>query len=107
VGDSVRVSMIKEKFDREYDQKWSTETFKVVKRFRREQISLYEIEDWYGELLEGSFYRKELQKVIIDDNEEYIVEKILKKDGSNVYVKWRGWPNKFNTWMPSKDVKIL
>jgi transposase InsO family protein len=107
LGDSVRISMIKGKFDREYDQRWSTETFNVSRRFRREQIPIYEIKDWEGDLVEGTFYAKELQKVIIKDNEEYIVEKILKKEGVNVYVKWKGWPSKFNTWMRSEDVKKL
>jgi len=107
VGDDVRISMIKEKFDREYDQKWSTETFKVVSRFRREKINLYTVGDWDGELIEGSFYRKELQKIIVKDNEEYEVEKILKKEGRNGFVKWRGWPKKYNTWMPLKDIRHL
>jgi len=107
VGDDVRVSMIKEKFDREYDQKWSTETFRVAQRFRRENINLYAVADWFGEVIEGSFYRKELQKIIVKDNEEYEVEKIVKKEGKNVFVKWRGWPKKYNTWMPLKDIRHL
>ena len=107
IGDTVRISMIKEKFDREYDQKWTTETFTVSHRFLRESIPIYNINDWSGERVEGSFYTKEMQSVIVGEDEEYIVEKVVKVTGKDSFVKWRGWPKKFNSWIPSKNVKIL
>ena len=107
LGDSVRISMTKGKFDREYDQKWSTETFKVDSRFIREKIDLYTISDLLDEEVEGTFYSRELQKVLVSDDEEHIVEKVLKRKGLNCLVKWKGWPKKFNSWIPYKDVKDL
>jgi len=99
--------MTKGKFDREYDQKWSTETFKVDSRFIREKIDLYTISDLLDEEVEGTFYSRELQKVLVSEDEEHIVEKVLKRKGLNCLVKWKGWPKKFNSWIPYKDVKDL
>jgi hypothetical protein len=107
LGDIVRISLIKEKFDREYDQKWSTETFSVTKRFIREKIPIYIITDLAGDEVEGTFYAKELQNVRLKDDEEHVVEKVIKKNGANSLVKWRGWPKKFNAWIPSKNVRLL
>jgi hypothetical protein len=107
LGDVVRISLIKGKFDREYYQKWSTETFKVVERRVREKIPVYRISDWMDDEVEGTFYGKEMQKVTVKEDEEHIVEKVIKKKGRNSLVKWRGWPKKFNSWIPSKDVRLL
>jgi hypothetical protein len=106
-GDIVRISLIKGKFDREYDQKWSMETFTVTRRFLREKIPIYIIEDMSNEGVEGTFYSKELQKVTVKDDEEYIVEKVIRREGVNSLVKWQGWPKKFNSWIPSKNVRLL
>ena len=53
---------------------------------------------------EYAFYENELQKVIKEDD-LYAIEKILKKRGRGVnvhyFVKWLGYPNKFNSWVKS------
>ena len=107
IGDTVRISMLKEKFDREYDQKWSTETFIISTRFRRENLVLYKLKDMEGDPLEGSFYSREVQKVTVGENDEHIVEKIVKKKAGKAFVKWKGWPRKFNSWIPVSQIKNL
>ena len=75
----VRVSRIRNLFDREYSQKWSGELFKVKRRFRREGLPVYELVDWSGEEVKGTFYESELQAVNVDPDKEYYVEKVLKR----------------------------
>ena len=36
---------------------------------------------------------------------EYIIEKILKTKGNQMYVKWRGYNNNFNSWLNKYDIK--
>lgn len=105
IGDSVRISLLKEKFSREYDQKWSTEIFHIGSRFRRGQICLYRIKDISGESIDGSFYTKELQRVRVKQTDRYVIEKILKKKTGKVFVKWKGWPKKFNSWINANEIK--
>nr|POF17929.1 retrotransposon-derived protein peg10 [Quercus suber] len=38
------------------------------------------------------------------DDDEYVVEKILKKKGQNYLVKWEGYPSSENTWEPKENL---
>ena len=79
VGNLVRITYLTNIFSREYDEKWTGEIFKIVKRFRRDGLALYKIQDMLGEDIKGSFYQPQLQKVSIKDDKIWKVEKVLKK----------------------------
>ena len=70
---------------------------------------MYKVKDYEGEGLEGTFYDKELQKVIERHN-MYEVEKILKKRGkgrnTQYFVKWLGYPTKFNSWVSASEINV-
>ena len=51
------------------------------------------ISDLNGELIPGSFYEKLLQKT---NQEKLKIEKVLKRKGDKLYVKWKGYDNSFN-----------
>ena len=59
------------------------------------------IGDLIGEKVVGSFYEKELLKT---NQEEFRIEKIIKRKGNKLYVKWKGYDNSFNTWIDKKDL---
>ena len=54
-----------------------------------------------GEKIAGSFYEKELQKT---SHEKFRIEKVLKRKGDKLYVKWEGYDNSFNSWINKKDL---
>ena len=54
-----------------------------------------------GEEITRSFYEKELQKTI---QKEFRIEKVLKRKGGKLYVKWKGYDNRFNSWINKKDI---
>ena len=105
----MRVSRLKNVFDREYSQKWTGELFKVERRFRRTGLPIYVLEDWSGDSVEGTFYQQELQAVNVDENAVYSVEKILqrrtKKKRREVLVRWLNWPKKYDSWIPETEVR--
>ena len=109
VGDRVRISKVKRMFEKSYLPNFTEEMFTVYKRFAR-QVPVYKLKDDAGEILEGTFYEPELQKIIKNDD-VYRVEKIIRKrkrKGVTVYfVKWKGYPDKFNTWVPESDISKL
>ena len=35
---------------------------------------------------------------------EFRKEKVIKKKGNKLYVKWKGYDNSFNCWIDKKDV---
>ena len=56
-----------------------------------------------NENIEGIFYEKELQKSK-NVAGEYIIEKILKRKGNKIYLKWKGLSNNFNQWINKSDI---
>ena len=61
----------------------------------------YVISDLNEEEIVGSFYKKELQKT---NQKELRIEKVIKKKGNKLYVKWEGYDNSFNSWIDKKDL---
>ena len=109
VGDQVRISKMKRTFEKGYLPNFSKEIFTVSQQIPRHP-PVYKLKDYDQEELSGTFYNEELQKVIKEDD-VYEVEKILKKRGKGknreVYVKWLGYPAKFNSWIPASEVKDI
>ena len=110
VGDRVRISKVKRIFKKSYLPNFTEELFTVHKRFPR-QVPVYKLKDDAGEILEGTFYESELQKVIKND-QVYRVEKVLRKRKRNgmveYLVKWKGYEDpKFNSWVPESDITKL
>ena len=98
----VRISISKEQFGREFDEKWSREYFFIAERKLKDKSPIYQIKDVNNELLTGTFYENELQVVQQDEDQVYIIEKILKKSRNRSLVKWLGWPEP--TWIQNSDL---
>ena len=45
---------------------------------------------------------KKLLVHIGTSQEEFRIEKVLKKKGNKLYVKWKGYNNYFNSWIDKK-----
>ena len=111
VNDHVRMTHLSRPFQREYDQKWSGEIFKITERFKRENLPLYKLKDFDEEPITGSFYEQELQKSDKNQNTTWKIDKILKKRKTKgrtmVLVSWLHWPKKFNSWIPQHEIKDI
>lgn len=90
ISDTVRISKVKHLFDKKYTPNWTTELFKIAK-VNITHPRTYQIEDLHGHPIRGAFYEPELQKT--NQHDVYLVEKVLRKRGNNVYVKWLGFDN--------------
>jgi hypothetical protein len=73
----VRLSKAKRTFKKGYLPDWTEELLTVVKCIDTSP-PVYLVKDDHGEILEGTFYAEELQKVIKTDD-VYKIETILKK----------------------------
>ena len=58
----------------------------------------YVINDLNGEEIIGTFYEKELQKT---NQQEFRIEKVMKRKSDKLYVKWKGYDN---SWIDKKDL---
>ena len=106
VGDTVRVSGIKEVFQKGYEQTYSFEVF-TVDEVRNTNPVTYRLKDFTGEQLQGSFYESQVQKVD-KTNKIFTVEKVLdtRKHRGRVqkFVSFRGYPESENRWVNQSDL---
>ena len=105
VGDRVRISKVARVFKKGYLPNWTEEVFVVAERMKG-MPKRYKLKEWDGELIQGSFYERELQRVTTQDT--FRIEAILDRRGrgarKEVLVKWRGWPDKYNSWILEKEM---
>ena len=92
VGDHVRISKYKNIFAKGYTPNWSEEVF-VIKKVKNTVKWTYVINDFNGEKIIGIFY-EELQKT---NQQDFRTEKVIKKKGDILYVKWKGYDSSFNS----------
>ena len=99
-GDKVRIQKTKGLFEKGFTPNWTEEVFTVSKIQRTNPVT-YKITDYNDEEIQGTFYEQELQKT---SQEVYRIEKIVKKGKTTSLVKWKGYPESFNSWVDNKDL---
>jgi len=60
----------------------------------------YLLRDSLGETIAGGFYEHELQRV--NDPNVYLIERVLRKKGTKLFVKWLGMDKSHNSWIDKK-----
>ena len=103
IGDKVRLSKYKRRvFDKGYTPNWTEQVF-VVDEVNLTKPVTYNVVDLLGEKVEGSFNEKELQKA---KQQTFRIEKVVKRDNKKkkALVKWKGYSDKFNSWVSFKDL---
>ena len=100
VGDHVGISKYKNIFSKGYTPNQSEEVF-VIKEVKNTFPWTYVIKDFNDEEIICTFYEKELQKT---NQQEFSTEKVIKRKGDKLYVKWKGYDSSFNSWIDKKDL---
>lgn len=101
VDDVVRISKNKRVFTKGYLPNWTNEVFKIYAVKPTTPVT-YILQDSSGEILKGGFYGEELSESKTGD--VYLVEKIVKRKGDKVLVKWANFDKRMNSWIPAKDL---
>ena len=86
VGDHVRLSKYKSIFSEGYTPNCSEEVF-VIKKIQNTVPWTYVTDGRNSEEITGTFY-----------------EKVIRKKGDKLYVKWKGYDNSFNSWIDKKGL---
>ena len=99
----MKISKRKQVIEKGYLCGWSEEICIISKKFTTTPVT-YAIKDVSDKEIKGRFYEPELQLIITEEN-VYDIEKVLKtrrRYGKiEYYVKWKGYPDKFNSWIDS------
>ena len=106
VGNTVRVAKLKSKFHRSYNAQQNEELYEIMRINQDMPIPLYylksleELDD-----IEGGFYANELTLVNFD---VFDIDRVLKRRTHRgvrqALVKWRGYHNNYNSWIPEVDL---
>ena len=99
VSDHVRISKYKNICAKGYTPNLSEEVF-VIKKVKNTVPQTNVINDLNGNEVIGTFYEKELQKT---NEKEFRIEKVIRKKGDKLFVKWKVFDSSFNSWINKKD----
>ena len=81
----------------------------MVQSFKCFGIHKYHLCNLDGEDVKGTFYELELQLVDYSAQGSFEVEKVIEKRGcgkkEEVLVKWKDWPEKFNSRILALDLQ--
>ena len=114
-GDIVKIFKKKGIFTRGFNQSVTKEYFTIYHIDRRLSKDRYYLKDLMGERIIGSFYSEYLVPFTPPtDGGEYHVDPNLTdykrkkiRGVPHIWVKWLGWPTKFNQWVPEARVRHL
>ena len=73
----------------------------IINKIKNTVPWTYAISDLNGQEITGSFYEMELQKT---SQKEFRIEKVVKRKGDKLYVKWKGYNNSFNSGIDKNNL---
>ena len=95
-GDNVRISKYKRHFEKGYTPNWTEEIFTIDKINMTNPVT-YQVRDLNNGKIIGSFYTRELSQA---KQNIFRIEKAIKKKNKMALVKWVGYSDKHNSWVP-------
>lgn len=101
--DTVRISKLREQFRKGYLPTYQEEYFKIHDRMLTHPPA-YKLRDMNGEVLQGIFYREELQKVIPQKKQYKILRSRKRKGIREHLVHFIGYPSNLDNWVKQKDL---
>jgi len=105
-GDRVRLQKQHRPFEKGYLPGWTEEVF-LIDRAVPGPVATYKIKEWDGTPVKGTFYEQDVQKADVEDDALFRVEKVLQRRRQEVKVRWKGWPKKYDSWIPKRDLSSL
>ena len=97
-------------FDKGYLPNWTEEIFTVAEINDKDTPRMYKLKDYAGDIIDGSFYREEIE-LITKEDDVFLVEKVIRRQRRQsqmwVLVKWLGYPTSMNSWVRQSDLSDL
>jgi len=111
LGDTVRISKFSGAFTKSFTPNFTEEIFTIheICKTRDGRLTIpitYKIRDYNNEIIQGTFYEPEMVKYNKQE-EEYEIESVIQKKNNKWFVKWKGYPSSFNSWVDSASVKSI
>ena len=106
MGEFIRLSIKKALFTKRYQEVWTEEVF-INDAIVSGSPTTYKIKDQDNEPVKTTLYEQEHQLIV--EPKTYRIGKVIrkKKEGDRVllYVKWKSFPVKFNSYMFQEEIE--
>ena len=107
VGETVRISKLRHKMLRGYQEQFKEEYFKIISVSKRLPIPMFGLQSLEtGEMIDGNFYASELQRIGPDS--VFKIREVIKTRGKGKskqgLVRWAGYGDQFNSWEPFANI---
>ena len=111
LNDGVKINRIRENFAKEFYENNSPQIYYISHRSAPAGIQRYKLKDEQNRSLPGTFSSHQLQLARVNAETRYRIEKILHRKRINnvphAFVKWFGYPNNFNSYVPVSEINDL
>ena len=113
VDDCVRIERHKHVFQKGYEPNFTRELFRVCVVRNHPLPVTYQLIDSNGEVLKGWFYAQDLSLVHCDGDTgakqaTWAIERVIKKrrrhGADELFVKWKGFDEKYNSWISASSI---
>ena len=110
-GDLVRLNLMLSPFAKKYEIKYSRAVFLIKNnaQYTKNGIyPMYRVTELDGTTLPGKYYEHELLKIPRKhflEEYEFPIEKVLARKKNKSFVKFLGYSEKYNEWVPNKNIK--
>ena len=103
VGTTVRIKYHENLMDKGYYPSWTDEVFTIAKAIKAER-PMYILKDHEGEVIEGRFYREEIQPIKDDTYRIEIIRTRIRAGVKECLVHWIGYPSSQDSWIRESDI---
>lgn len=113
VGDHVRITLYKQQFHKGYYQTFKRTVYEISEVLTNLPVTMYKLKNLdTGQPEVGTWYNEELQKVSKDyDDTVFKIEREVRTRGrgpnKQVLVKWKNYPESFNSWEPYENIQAI
>lgn len=107
LGDFVRISMERSKFKRSYDQTAVYEVFKIISVNKDLPVERYTLQDESKEVIDGHFTASEIVKVDLADYKVNVLKTRKRKNKTEYFVTYKGYPDTYNEWIDASQLRRL
>ena len=71
----------------------------MVRSVRKGKVPTYKVDEWDGTTCKGTLYSQDLEKVTVEDDDLFRIDRSVIRKGDKFLVHWKGWPDKYETWL--------
>jgi len=96
----------KQKFEKGYEYRFNEEVF-TIDEVIKHPVPMYRLKDEKDEVIVGKFYESELSLVQGGKDKAFRIDRIIKRRGRKLLVRWLGHGPKEGEWIDQSQLQCI